>query len=61
MKNNFENEKQNFIKEYDFIFSLGEACSCASALITLGFRKSSCVFDWLYGGEGRGTLGEQIL
>ncbi|MDR3124513.1 MAG: papain-like cysteine peptidase [Endomicrobium sp.] len=45
-----KNVTQNFIKEYDFIFSLGEACSCASALITLGFRKSSFVFDWLYGG-----------
>jgi hypothetical protein len=54
-----KNVKQNFIKEYDFI-SLGEACSCAIALITLGFRKSSSVFDWLYS-IGGGTSVEQIL
>lgn len=38
-------------QEYDFIFSLGEACLCASALQNLNLRQASYPLDWLYGGD----------
>ena len=37
------------MKQYDYIFSIGEACLCASALRILGLRDFSGPFDWLFG------------
>lgn len=36
-------------KQYDCIFSLGEACLCATILSKLGLRHFSSPFDWMYG------------
>ena len=36
-------------KEYDTVFSLGEACFCATFLSKLRLRKFSAPFDWMYG------------
>ena len=37
-------------KQYDFIFSLGAACSCSQSLRLAGLQFASYPFDWLYGG-----------
>lgn len=37
------------IKEYDFIFSLGEACFTATLLKGYFLRTQSSPFDWVYG------------
>jgi len=49
--NNFQIENL-FVqkKEYDLIFSLGEACFTAEWLKVFGQRKFSAPFDWVYGG-----------
>jgi len=39
--------------EYDIVFSLGEACLCATMLKNLGLRHFSSPFDWLYGSDFR--------
>ena len=39
--------------EYDFIFSIGEACSCSSTLRQSGLQFESYPLDWLYGGDIR--------
>lgn len=36
-------------KKYDFIFSIGEACSCTQILRHLGLQNASYPFDWLFG------------
>lgn len=43
MKNNILNN------QYDFIFSIGEACSCSSILRLCNLQNSSYPLDWLYG------------
>lgn len=43
--------KNDILKnEYDFIFSLGAACSCTSILRQIGVQFESYPLDWLYGG-----------
>ncbi len=42
-------KKLNFMQQYDLIFSLGEACFCATFLKLTNLRKCSCPFDWMYG------------
>lgn len=37
-------------RKYDFVFSLGAACSCSQALRLAGLQFASYPFDWLYGG-----------
>ena len=37
--------------EYDFVFSLGAACSCSQSLRLAGLQFASFPFDWLYGGS----------
>lgn len=44
------------MKEYNYIFSLGEACLCASGLRILGLRSFSGPFDWVFGA----TITERI-
>lgn len=46
------------IKKYDFIFSLGAACSCSSCLRGANLQFASYPFDWLYGSDliGRVSL-----
>ena len=36
-------------KQYDFIFSMGEACSCSSTLRRSGLQFASYPFDWIAG------------
>ena len=36
-------------RKYDFIFSIGEACSCTQVLRQLGLQDASYPFDWLFG------------
>lgn len=36
-------------RKFDFIFSMGEACSCTSILRSLKLQNFSYPFDWLYG------------
>lgn len=43
------NDVQN--NEYDLIFSLGEACSCATALKDANLRLASYPFDWMFGSD----------
>jgi len=43
-------------KQYDFIFSLGAACSCSQSLRLAGLQFASYPFDWLYGG----TVGTRV-
>ena len=38
------------MKTYDFIFSLGAACSCSQTLRLANLQFASFPFDWLYGG-----------
>lgn len=38
------------MKTYDFIFSLGAACSCSQSLRLAGLQFASYPLDWLYGG-----------
>lgn len=38
------------MKSYDFIFSLGAACSCSQSLRLAGLQFASFPCDWLYGG-----------
>ena len=38
-------------KEYDLIFSIGEACSCTSVLRALNLQQASYPFDWLFGSD----------
>lgn len=37
--------------EYDLIFSIGEACSCTSALRAAYLQIASYPFDWLFGSD----------
>ncbi len=37
--------------EYDFIFGIGEACSCSETLRKCGLQFQSYPLDWLYGGD----------
>lgn len=39
----------NLNKKYDFIFSIGAACSCTQSLRSLRLQVRSLPFDWLYG------------
>lgn len=39
------------VKTYDFIFSLGAACSCTQALRQADFQHASYPFDWLFGAQ----------
>lgn len=43
-------------RAYDFIFSMGSACSCTSTLRLQGLQKASYPFDWLYGTDFYGRL-----
>lgn len=36
-------------QKYDFVFSIGEACSCTQILRQQGLQKASYPFDWLFG------------
>jgi len=38
------------LKSYDLIFSMGEACCCATILKRCGLRNYSYPFDWMFGG-----------
>lgn len=38
------------MRKYDFIFSLGAACSCSQVLRLAGLQFASFPCDWLYGG-----------
>jgi hypothetical protein len=40
-----------FKKKYDFVFSIGEACSCTQALRDAKLQDFSYPFDWLYGAD----------
>jgi hypothetical protein len=44
-------------KTYDFIFSLGENCLCASRLKASLLREYSCPFDWV---SGTTNFGQRI-
>lgn len=44
-------------KVYDLIFSIGEACSCSSAIRAAKLQISSYPFDWLYGSDFLGRCG----
>ena len=37
------------VKKYDFVFSIGEACSCTQVLRQQGLQNASYPFDWLFG------------
>lgn len=41
----------SFKQKYDLIFSLGEACSCSSALRRANLQITSFPFDWLFGAK----------
>lgn len=43
-------------KKYDFICSIGAACSCAQSLISAGLRTTSGPFDWLWGSDFLGRI-----
>ena len=43
-------------KYYDFIFSLGAACSCTQSLRASGLQMFSYPFDWLYGSDFTGRV-----
>ena len=43
-------------RQYDFVFSLGAACSCSQSLRLAGLQFASYPFDWLYGG----TVGTRV-
>ncbi len=43
-------------KNYDLIFSLGEACSSTQALIKANLRIASYPFDWLFGSNFLGRV-----
>lgn len=45
------------MKKYDFVFSLGSACSCTSALRAAELQFASFPFDWLYGLNLPGRIG----
>ena len=38
-------------QHYDFVFSLGQACSCSSSLRAAKLQYASYPFDWLYGSD----------
>lgn len=38
------------VRDYDFIFPLGAACSCSQSLRLAGLQFASFPCDWLYGG-----------
>lgn len=42
------------MKKYDFVFSLGEACSCSTALRDNGLQIQSFPFDWVALGDFQG-------
>lgn len=42
------------MKKYDFVFSLGEACSCSTALRDNGLQIQSFPFDWIALGDLQG-------
>lgn len=43
---------KNILKgEYDFIFGIGEACSCTETLRNSNLQFESYPLDWLYGGD----------
>lgn len=37
--------------KYDFVFSLGAACSCTQALREAGLQQRSLPFDWIFGSD----------
>lgn len=43
-------------QRYDYVFSIGEACFCASALLRAGLRTASDPFDWCI----RATFTERV-
>lgn len=43
-------------QKYDFIFSLGAACSCTSALRAANLQFASYPFDWLFGSDLEGRI-----
>lgn len=43
-------------KKYDFVCSIGEACSCAQSLISANLRTASGPFDWLWGSDFLGRI-----
>lgn len=40
-----------FEKKYDFVFGIGEACSCSTALRAAHLQIQSFPTDWLAGGD----------
>jgi len=38
-------------KKYDFIFGIGEACSCSSSLRSANLQLRSFPFDWIFGSD----------
>jgi len=44
------------LHSYDFIFSIGSACSCTTNLRLQGLQKFSYPFDWLYGPDFHGRI-----
>lgn len=43
-------------KNYDFIFGIGEACSCSSTLRSCNLQIKSLPFDWLFGSSFLGRV-----
>lgn len=43
-------------KEYDFIFSIGEDCSCTQALRSSNLQYASYPLDWLFGSDFNGRI-----
>jgi len=41
-------------KKYDFVFGIGEACSCTQVLRTCNLQFASYPFDWLFGSDFTG-------
>lgn len=44
----FRTDSKLFKIKYDFIFSIGEACSCTQSLRAVGLQNRSFPFDWVY-------------
>ena len=42
--------------KYDFVFSLGEACSCTQALRSSNLQYASYPLDWLFGSDFNGRV-----
>lgn len=43
-------------KKYDFIFGIGEACSCSSTLRSSNLQIKSLPFDWIFGSSFLGRV-----